>query len=154
MCNVIHAYTDASSGDSVGIAVSVIKERHKLLKVITGEYPTIGPSAAELYGILQCLKYLNKCYPDREIVIYTDLETAVRTFEKLQNKEDVSKEAIAYPKLWRQIMRECKKLNVTFVHRDSHQTSYNENMACDRLASYIRKNLEKIHKEALSQGGN
>lgn len=145
---MIYIYTDASTEGSVGVAVSIVKRRDTLIKVLKGEYPIIGPSAAEIYGILQSVKYVANCNYTEPITLYTDLETAVRTFEKLNVEKPVFKD-VAYPQVWRQIMKECKKLNIDFQHMDSHSSKFNENTACDRLSFYIRKFLPQLKKEGL-----
>lgn len=136
----IFVYTDASTEGKVGVAVSIIKRRDQLIKVLVGEYPIIGPSAAELYGLLQSVKYLKQNYPNEKIVVFTDLETSVRTFEKL--RENPSYTGIAYHRVWRQVIRHSKDLDITLKHFDSHLSICNENVACDRYAFIVRNKLE------------
>lgn len=141
---MISVYTDASTEGEVGVAVSVIKEHQKLIKVLIKSYPILGPSAAEIYGILQSVSYLAKIKCKDEISLYTDLETAVRVFDKLKETDKPNYKEVAYPQVWRQIMRHCKKLNISFKHIVSHQSEFNENVACDRMSVYVRRHLDKL----------
>lgn len=141
---MVRIYTDASTEGNTGVAVSIIKERKKLIKVLMKSYPIIGPSAAELYGILQSVAYLAKIKCKEEVELFTDLETAVRVFTKLSEMDKPNYKEVAYPQVWRQIMRHCKKLNIEFKHINSHQSEFNENVACDRMSVYVRKHLDTL----------
>lgn len=143
---MLFIYTDASTEGDVGVAVSVIKRQDQLIKVLIHSYPIVGPSAAEIYGILQCVQYLSKIKSTEEVFLYTDLETAVRVFNKLKESPSSYKE-VAYPQVWRQIMRHCKKLNIQFKHVKSHQNDFNTNVACDRLSVYVRRHLDVLRKQ-------
>lgn len=138
MNKVLFVYSDASTEDSLGTAVSIISTKESVVGTIAKKYKADGPSATEVCGILQSLEFIRQNrYTDYDIEIYTDLESSVDTFARLKSGEEVPD--LVYNKLWERIIELSEGLNITMYHYDAHQVGTNPNVVCDILADIIRK---------------
>ena len=135
----IFVYSDASTENGVGTAVSIILTDTEYLGMKGTKYSVDGPSATEICGVIQALEMIQKdsSLKTRSILVYTDLESTPDTYLKLLSGEETL-ETVTYPNLWRQLLDLAKDLDITIEHMNGHQLGTNPNVVCDVVAGIIR----------------
>lgn len=85
----IKCFTDASYSQQKSL--SIVGYKIGNLDVILEELPNIKNTQAELYAVEKCIDVCNKLYPNKNIIIYTDCQRALKnqyqknvTLEKIE----------------------------------------------------------------------
>lgn len=138
--DTIYVYSDASTNNGIGTAVSIIMTATEYLGIKGKKYKVDGPSATEICGVIQSLETIKKDYRLRQkpIEIYTDLESTPDTYEKLKSGEETL-ETVVYPNLWKQLLSLAEGLDISMYHMNGHQLGTNPNVVCDIIAGIIRR---------------
>lgn len=145
MIKNVDIYTDGACSGNPGkggwAAILIYKG---IEKIISGGFYETTNNRMELFAIINGLKHLKeKC----KVTIYSDSSYSIDPFLKNwlvkwqeNNWQNSKKEKVKNQDLWKALLLETKKHDITFVKVKGHSDNVNNNR-CDELA---RKEIAKL----------
>lgn len=146
MCNKgvrLYVTSDASASAPSGAAVSVITSKEETYGIVCKYYKCKNSGEAELYGILQSLKFIAKAnIPHSEIQFNTDHDSIAIIYNQYIKNGQLP-EHVEYQNLWAQILKFCENDNIIInsidAHTDISQLEKWTNATCDIVAKMIKR---------------
>lgn len=139
----LYVTSDASASAPSGAAVSIITSKEELFGVVCRYYRCKNSGEAELWGIVQALKFIDKSnIPHSEIQFNTDHDSIVILWNNYMKLGELP-EHVEYKNLWKQIMEYAKKdtiiINSVQGHTDIESMAQWTNNTCDIIAKMIKR---------------
>lgn len=144
---MVTVYTDASYKCSMCTFTCLVLTDDTFKGIKTGvRYGVLNSDVAELYGVLDCIKYIKQLgIVNNEITLICDCQSVIERFIKLLSVGELW-ESLKNQDVWTQLLEESVDLKIHPRFIPSHQREHNPNKVCDFTSNHaLRRRMKLDH---------